>query len=65
MALKEDYRGSGAMVETANQLNKIAHALNNVRVKMPVNYTGKPASGRIENGELVIDLMGVDFSQFV
>ncbi len=62
MALKEDFKGTGSMVELAEEINKISHALNNIRIKMPLNYKGYPATARIENGEFVIDLQNVNFN---
>ncbi len=59
--LKEDFKGTGKMTGAAKTLNEVAHALNNVQIKMPRNYKGKPAVARVEGGKLVIDFTDSEF----
>jgi len=65
MSLREDFKGSGNAKGAAEDLNRIARALNNSMVIMPANYTGDPATVRIAGDRLVIDMSGVDFSKII
>ena len=62
MALKEDFKGTGSMDTLAEQVNKMARAMNNITIKMPLDYTGRPATARIEDTGLVIDFTDATFN---
>jgi len=53
---KEDFKGTGSLKDFVDEANKLFSAANNIKVTMPVNYSGAEPTMAYDGTSLVFDM---------